>query len=45
MEDKLVALNRFFRERNMTTQDIAEKVGMSTTHILNLLSGRSKFIM
>ena len=45
MEDKLIALNRFFRERNMTTQDIAEKVGMSTTHILNLLSGRSKFIM
>lgn len=45
MEDKIVALNRFFRERNMTTQDIAEKVGMSTTHILNLLSGRSKFIM
>lgn len=45
MKDKLIALNRFFRERNMTTQDIAEKVGMSTSHILNLLSGRSKFIM
>lgn len=44
MEDKLVALNRFFRERKMTTQNIAEKVGMSATQILNLLSGRSKYL-
>lgn len=44
MEDKLVALNRFFRERGMTTQNIAEKVGMSATQILNLLSGRSKYL-
>lgn len=45
MEDKLIALNRFFRERNMNPQDIAEKVGMSSVHILNLLKGKSKFIM
>lgn len=45
MEDKLIALNRFFRERNMKAQDIAEKVGMSRMHINNLLSGKSKFIM
>lgn len=45
MEDKLIALNRFFRERNMKPQDIAEKVGMSRMHIGNLLSGKSKFIM
>ena len=45
MEDKIVALNRFFRERNLTTQDIAEKVGMSRVHVGNLLSGKSKFIM
>lgn len=45
MEDRLIALNRFFRERNMKAQDIAEKVGMSRMHINNLLSGKSKFIM
>ncbi len=45
MEDRLIALNRFFRERNMNAQDIAEKVGMSSVHILNLLKGKSKFIM
>lgn len=45
MEDKLITLNRFFRERNMNPQDIAEKVGMSRMHIGNLLSGKSKFIM
>lgn len=45
MEDKLITLNRFFRERNMNPQDIAEKVGMSRVHILNLLKGKSKFIM
>lgn len=45
MEDRLIALNRFFRERNMNAQDIAEKVGMSRVHINNLLSGKSNFII
>lgn len=45
MEDKLIALNRFFRERNMRAQDIADKVGMTRAHIGNLLSGKSRFIV
>lgn len=43
MKDKLIALNRFFRERNMTTQDIAEKVAMTRQQVENLLRGKSSF--
>lgn len=45
MEQRLIDLNRFFREKGMSQQDIADKVGRSRQNVTNLLNGKSKFLL
>lgn len=45
MEQRLIDLNRFFREKGMSPQDIADKVGRTPKNIIDLLTGRNKFIL
>lgn len=45
MEQRLIDLNRFFREKGMSPQDIAAKVGRSRQNVIYLLTGKNNFIL
>ena len=45
MEQRLIDLNRFFREKGIDAQEIADKVHLSRQHVMNLLTGKNNFIL